>query len=180
VRFIPHVWRWNWIKFLPRFLPSFWPTTPTSSPGQWSEHSLLLPVGCPVGSAVWIRSARSARGRELNQRAAALDSQCISWILQTSLERGVRLSTLKFLAMMPTLVDFTPALVSDCFNILIDCVKVDGWNSGDCTRDGAACRGVCHVFFPHLLSPLNHGSNPELPCRNTPALRKELSIHPRY
>jgi len=73
----------------------------------------------------WIRSARSAQAHGLNQRAAALDSQCVSWILQTSLEKDIRLSTLKFLATTPTLVDFTPALLSDCFDIFIDCVRVD-------------------------------------------------------
>jgi len=73
----------------------------------------------------WIRSARSAQAHRLDQRAAALDSQCVSWILQTSLEKDIRLLTLKFLTTMPTLVDFTPALLSDCFDILIDCVKVN-------------------------------------------------------
>jgi len=73
----------------------------------------------------WIRSTRSAQARTLNQRAAVLDSQCVSWILQTSLEKDIRLSTLKFLATTPTLVDFTPALLSDCFDILADCVKVN-------------------------------------------------------
>jgi hypothetical protein len=81
--------------------------------------SMLVALAHRVRS--WIRRARSARA---NQQAAVLDSRCISWILQTSLEKGIRLSTLKFLATAPTLADFTPALVSDCFNILIDCVKV--------------------------------------------------------
>ena len=56
---------------------------------------------------------------------AALDSQCVSWILQTSLEKNIRLLALKFLATTPTLVDFTPALLSDCFDVFIDCVKVN-------------------------------------------------------
>jgi len=73
----------------------------------------------------WIRSARSAQAHGSDQRVAALDSQCVSWILQTSLEKDVRLSTLKFLATTPTLVDFTPTLLSDCFDVLIDCVKVN-------------------------------------------------------
>ena len=73
----------------------------------------------------WLHNTRSARARRLNQRTAVLDSQCISWILQTSLEKGIRLSTLKFLATTPTLTDFTPALVSDCFDIFIDCVKAN-------------------------------------------------------
>jgi hypothetical protein len=76
----------------------------------------------------WIDSAPSAQARRLNQRMAALDSQCISWILQTSLETGVRLSTLEFLATTPTLANFTPTLLSDCFNILTDCIKVNNGN----------------------------------------------------
>jgi hypothetical protein len=72
----------------------------------------------------WIRNARFARARQLNQRVAMLDSRCISWILQTSLEKGIRLTTLKFLTTTPTLADFTPTLVSDCFGIFIDCIKI--------------------------------------------------------
>jgi len=83
----------------------------------------LIALACRVYSS--IRNARSAQARGLDQRVAALDSQCISWILQTSLEKDVRLPTLKFLTMTPTLVEFTPALLSDCFDILIDCVKVN-------------------------------------------------------
>jgi len=41
----------------------------------------------------WIRSARSAQAHGLDQRAAALDSQCVSWILQTSLEKTDRART---------------------------------------------------------------------------------------
>lgn len=49
-------------------------------------------------------------------------------MLQTSLEKATRLSTLKFLATTPTLADFTPTLVSGCFGILIDCIKVNEGN----------------------------------------------------
>ena len=73
----------------------------------------------------WLRRARTTRTHGSYLRTATLDSQCISWILRTSLERGVRLSTLKYLATMPTLASFTPTLVLDCFGILIDCIKVN-------------------------------------------------------
>ena len=72
-----------------------------------------------------VHSACPIEAHRLNRRTAVLDSQCISWILQMSLERSIRLSTLKFLATTPTLVEFNPALVSDCFNILLDCIKVN-------------------------------------------------------
>ena len=76
----------------------------------------------------WFLSARTARTRGLNLRTATLDLRCISWILHTSLEKDIHLSALKFLAIMPTLVDFNPTLVLDCFNILISCIKVNGRN----------------------------------------------------
>jgi hypothetical protein len=44
------------------------------------------------------------------------------------LEKGIRLSTLKFLATAPTLADVNPALLSDCFDIFVDCIKVNGHN----------------------------------------------------
>ena len=53
-----------------------------------------------------------------------LDLHCISWILQTSLDKDVHLSTLEYLATVLALADFNPTLVIDCFNILTGCVKV--------------------------------------------------------
>ena len=54
---------------------------------------------------------------------AVLDLHCISWSLQTSLDGPVRLSTLNYLA-TATQADFDPAIVADCFGILIGCIKV--------------------------------------------------------
>jgi hypothetical protein len=85
-----------------------------------SIFSVLIALAYRARS--WIRRPRSAQA---NKQATVLDSWCISWILQTSLEEDIRLSTLKFLATVPTLAEFTPTLLSDCFNILIDCVKVN-------------------------------------------------------
>ena len=94
-------------------------------------HFILVVVKAPIVlaygmlSRILNRSSHPAQTHTSNQPMAILDSRCISWILQTSLERGVRLSTLKFLATIPTLVDLDPALVLECFNVLIDCVKVN-------------------------------------------------------
>jgi len=55
-----------------------------------------------------------------------LDLQCIFWMLQTSLDKGIRLLTLRLLAMMSTPVNFHPALVSACIDILAGCVSVVG------------------------------------------------------
>jgi len=77
----------------------------------------------------WVRSAHLPLPRRTNRQVATLDLQCISWILQTSLEKAIRLSTLGFLATTPTVVGSTPLLVPKCFDIFIDCVKVNERNA---------------------------------------------------
>ena len=88
----------------------------------WVSFKVLVVLARRVHS--WIRSKSCVRARGTNRRMAASDLQCISWILQTSLEKGIRLSTMKFLATAPTLVDFS-LLLPNCFDILIDCVKIN-------------------------------------------------------
>ena len=52
------------------------------------------------------------------------DLRCISWILQTSLDKAIHLSAFKHLISMPQLARFHSTLVMDCFNIFIGCVSV--------------------------------------------------------
>jgi len=58
-----------------------------------------------------------------NAQTTALDLRCISWVLRTSLDTDVRLSTLKHLTTMvaPAISDTT--LVVDCFNAFVGCIK---------------------------------------------------------
>ena len=63
-----------------------------------------------------------------DQQTMALDIRCISWMLQTSLDKVVHLSTLKHLATMTTLAGFDPTLVADCFNTFVGCIKVEAEN----------------------------------------------------
>jgi hypothetical protein len=86
-------------------------------------------IALACGASRRICIAPSARARGLDQRAATLDLECISWILQTSLENGIRLPTLKFLASMSTPAGVTPSLVSDCFDILASYLKVTIWDT---------------------------------------------------
>ena len=58
------------------------------------------------------------------RECTTLDLRCISWMLQMSPDEGSHLTTMEYLASMPTLVDFDPALIIFCFNILIGCVNV--------------------------------------------------------
>jgi hypothetical protein len=60
----------------------------------------------------------------LDRRTITLDLRCISWMLQTSLDRTVHLSALKHLVAMTTLTDFDPALVAGCFNAFVSCVDI--------------------------------------------------------
>jgi hypothetical protein len=62
----------------------------------------------------------------LDQHTIALDLRCISWMLQTSLDKTVHLSTLKHLeTLMSMLTEFDPALVAYCFNVFIGCININ-------------------------------------------------------
>ena len=66
------------------------------------------------------------QAHDLDQRTITFDLQCISWILQTSLDKLVHLVALKHLAATPELAEFNPTLVAGCFNVFINCISVDG------------------------------------------------------
>ena len=59
-----------------------------------------------------------------DHQTTALDLRCISWMLQTSLDKAVHLSTLKHLTTMAALTGVDPTLVVDCFNAFVGCIKV--------------------------------------------------------
>jgi len=59
----------------------------------------------------------------LKPPVAVLDLCCISWTLQTSLDKPVRLSALKYLT-MTSLANIDSTLVADCFNVLFSCIGV--------------------------------------------------------
>jgi len=84
-----------------------------------------------------------------------LDLQCISWILQTSLDKALRLLTLKVLAATTTLADFNPTLVSACFDILTSCVVVVGGKTviTQGSEELAALSAICCLrTFSHLAT----------------------------
>jgi len=57
----------------------------------------------------------------------ALDIRCILWMLQTSLDKTVHLSTLKHFTTMVALANVDPTLV-DCFDIFVGCIKVGSYS----------------------------------------------------
>ena len=52
------------------------------------------------------------------------DTHCVSWVLQISVDRGVRLSALEHLATVGTLTGLSPTLVANCLYVFIDCVNI--------------------------------------------------------
>ena len=60
----------------------------------------------------------------LDQQTITMDLQCISWILQTSLDKAIRLLAFKHLTSLPHLAHFHPTLVVNCFNIFIGCISI--------------------------------------------------------
>lgn len=111
--------------------------------------AMVREIGDLVRSVrVWLRVAR-----KMDLKTAVLDLRCISWMLRVSMDKAVHLSALKLLATMTTLVDFSPSLVSACFDVLIGCVVVDGDNvvvtqeSEELAKVSAQCclRTLSHV-----------------------------------
>ena len=81
-------------------------------------------------------------------QTAALESRCILWMLQTSLDKDVRLTTLKHLATTVSLANVDPTLVTDCFNTFISCVKV-------CSPGVIAVQGLEQLAAVSALGLLN-------------------------
>ena len=63
--------------------------------------------------------------RRSTWHAAVLDLRCISWALQTSLNKTVHLSAFKYLMLVLELAEFDPALVVVCFNIFVGGISVN-------------------------------------------------------
>ena len=101
----------------------------------------------------------STQTHGFDRQTIALDLQCISWMLRTSLDKAVHLSALKHLATMMTLGIFDPTLVLGCFDVLVDCVKVDVNNRKVVTIQGleelAAVSAMCLLRTFHHLSVMD-------------------------
>ena len=68
--------------------------------------------------------ASSLRTLVPDQKTIRLDLQCISWILQTSLDKAIRTSAFRHLTSIPHLAYFNPTLIVDCFNVFIGCIHI--------------------------------------------------------
>ena len=71
-----------------------------------------------------VRGTSSAPELGSDHQTTVLGLQCISWMLQTSLDKTIRLLTLKHLMAVAVLPDFDPTLVAGCFSVFIGCISV--------------------------------------------------------
>jgi len=72
----------------------------------------------------WSPGAPPTPADGLDQQTTLLDLNCISWILQASLDKDHHLSALEYLGTVVALPNFDPALVAGCFSAFTSCVKV--------------------------------------------------------
>jgi hypothetical protein len=94
------------------------------SPFAFSRMLYIQLVGGHRASYRWFADISSLRTAGPGQKTITMDLRCISWILQTSLDKAVHLSAFKHLTSMPDLAHFNPTLVVDCFNIFLRCINI--------------------------------------------------------
>ena len=71
----------------------------------------------------WLYSMHSFLKRLLDQHTTPSDFRCISWTLQTSLDKADRMTASEHLVTMTELTGMDPTLVADCFNVFVGCVS---------------------------------------------------------
>jgi len=88
-------------------------------------RAMVQPLLAPArGAYTQLLGTPSTPTHGSDQHTTVLHLQCVSWLLQTSLDKAVHLSTLESLATVVELDDFDPTLVTDCLDIFTGCVKV--------------------------------------------------------
>ena len=60
--------------------------------------------------------------QRLYQQTTPPDFRCISWTLQTSLDKPIHLTSLEYLGTKTELTGLDPILVVDCFNVFVACL----------------------------------------------------------
>ena len=84
----------------------------------------VLPA-LPVGTYHVANNTYSALKQRLGQQTLP-DFRCISWTLQTSLDKPVHLTASEHLATITDLAGSDPTLAVDCFNVFVGCVTISG------------------------------------------------------
>ena len=88
----------------------------------------------------------------MDRRMARLDLRCISWILQTSLEKSVRLAALEHLVLMSKFSHFHPTIVLECFSIFVGCFGVNNNKMTIMEGSEEIARASAAGFFDSFLN----------------------------
>ena len=109
----------------------------------------------------WSHDLSSVLEQGVDQQPIALDLRCISWMLRTSLDKAVHLSTLKHLTTMMPLTNFDPTLVIDCFNAFAGCINVRKHKAAvvEGLEQLAVLSAMCFLHAFHHLSAVDPTSS---------------------
>ena len=107
---------------------------------------------------------QSSQVQALDGEVSALDFGCISWILQTSLDKPINELTLEFLGSVLTHPGSNDGIVADCLNVLISCVSVTDDGRVVVTRGSGR---LAEISATCLLRALSHRLV-EKPLRSIP------------
>jgi len=93
---------------------------------------------------------------KLERQATALDFRCISWMLRTSFDKTINLSTLGFLKTILALSDSNPNsdIVTSCFNIFSNCFFATNNTSLSITRGSEQLAEISAMCFFCAFSSL--------------------------
>ena len=90
----------------------------------WAFHTLATgPYRLVCTAYNWLHYMYTSLQQGLNRPTPALHFRCVSWTLQTSLEKPVHLSTLDHFTKVTELTGLDPTLFADCLSIFIGCVN---------------------------------------------------------
>ena len=164
------------------FIIQAWNSRPWSSGSDVVDFFLRLALAVPLGfpldlyllgrTSIQLLFALPSRAYHLVHRVRtwlssihppprqASDLRCISWTLQTSLDKLVYLSTLEYFITItnPTYID--PTLLTNCFNVLFGCFRFSwSWSIEKGSEKLAILSAVSFFRVFHLLSVMDPTSS---------------------
>ena len=113
-----------------------------------------------------------------NDQAAKLDFRCISWMLRTSLDKIINLSTLKHLETILTLPDLDPTVVMDCFDVFTNCIVVDNRLVVTVSRGSEQLAGISAACLLRALSRFSSAESTSTVIRDV--LRRYKEVFPPH
>lgn len=87
------------------------------------DLSIFFPAKGPK-TLRFFEAQQSGQTQTLDEEVSVLDFGCISWILQTSLDKSMNELTLEYLGSVLTHPGSNDGIVADCLKVLISCVSV--------------------------------------------------------